>query len=206
MARQNFPAHSHIRDSIAQLAARLMAEGVDDFALAKRKAARQLGVPETQQLPNNGEVEQALRTYQALYRSGTQDGLLQQLRTQALEIMRELACFEPLLSGSVLRGTATPYSDINLFLFADSQKDVELHLLNRGINFKTSEKRLRFGDNWRSATVLLLSDSGAAAVRLTILSIGDRRCMPWCQIDGRAARGARLTEVQALLDGATPAV
>lgn len=177
-----------------------MAEGVDDFALAKRKAARQLGVPDTQQLPNNSEVEQALRTHLALYRSGTQGGLLHQLRTQALEIMRELACFEPLLSGSVLRGTATPYSDINLFLFADSQKDVELHLLNRGISFKTSEKRLRFGDNWRTATVLLLSDSGTAEVRLTILAVGDRRYLPWCSVDGGAARGARLMEVQALLD------
>lgn len=176
-----------------------MAEGLDDFAMAKRKAARQLGVPDTQQLPNNSEVEQALRTHLALYRSGTQGGLLHQLRTQALEIMRELACFEPLLSGSVLRGTATPYSDINLFLFADSQKDVELHLLNRGISFKTSEKRLRFGENWRTATVLLLNDSGTAEVRLTILSIDERRCLPWCSVDGRAARVARLQEVQALL-------
>lgn len=200
MARHNHPSHSHIRDSIAQLAARLMAEGIDDFALAKRKAARQLGISEAQHLPNNSEVEQALRTYQALYRHDNQDSLLHQLRTQALHIMRELAGFDPMLSGSVLRGTATPYSDINLMLFADSPKDVEMYLLNRGIDYKASEKRFHFSDGWRMAPVLLLSQSGQADVWLAVFSLNDRKCLPLCPVEGRATQGARLAQVQALLE------
>ena len=45
------------RSRIAYLAARLMAEdGIEDYALAKRKAARQAGMPDTRELPTNYEV------------------------------------------------------------------------------------------------------------------------------------------------------
>jgi hypothetical protein len=51
-----------MRERIAHLAARLIAvDGIDDYALAKRKAARQAGAPDTRNLPNNDEVEHALR-------------------------------------------------------------------------------------------------------------------------------------------------
>jgi hypothetical protein len=56
------------RSRIAYLAARLMAEdGIEDYALAKRKAARQAGVPDTRELPANEEIAEALRTYQQIY-------------------------------------------------------------------------------------------------------------------------------------------
>src|SRR2546426_228906 len=56
-----------MRARIAAAAARLMAEdGIDDFALAKRKAARQLGAADTQSLPRNDEIEAELRAYRAL--------------------------------------------------------------------------------------------------------------------------------------------
>ena len=42
------------RSRIAHLAARLMVEdGIEDYAAAKRKAARQAGVSDTRQLPAN---------------------------------------------------------------------------------------------------------------------------------------------------------
>jgi len=205
MARHSHQPHNHVRDSIAQLAARLMAEGIEDFALAKRKAARQLGVSDAQHLPNNSEVEQALRAYQALFGQALHPGedhqtTLRKLRAQALRIMRELERFDPLLTGSVLRGTATPYSDINLMLFADSQKDIELHLLNRDLPYKTSDKRFRFSDSTRMAPVLLLSFNGEADVRLAIFSAADRKCLPLSPVDGRPVQGARLAEVQSLLE------
>src|SRR5438270_11760680 len=59
-----------MRARIAAAAARLMAEdGIDDFALAKRKAARQLGAFDTQSLPRNDEMEAELRAYRALYQA-----------------------------------------------------------------------------------------------------------------------------------------
>jgi hypothetical protein len=53
---------STLRRQIASAAARLIAEeGIRDYGLAKRKAARQLGVGPNEELPNNAEIEEAVR-------------------------------------------------------------------------------------------------------------------------------------------------
>ena len=67
--RSNRQADS-MRARIAAAAARIMAEdGVDDFGLAKRKAARTLGAAETQALPGYDQIEAELRAYRALYQA-----------------------------------------------------------------------------------------------------------------------------------------
>ena len=54
MSRRNGARHNGMRERIAAAAARIMAEeGIDDFALAKRKAARRLGAPDSEALPGN---------------------------------------------------------------------------------------------------------------------------------------------------------
>ena len=82
----------HMREHIAHLAARLMAvDGIDDYALAKRKAAREAGAQSTRNLPNNDEIASALRTYQTLYQPDDQRKRLRQLRTEARNMMELLA-------------------------------------------------------------------------------------------------------------------
>ena len=67
-SRANGFRSGHLRQEIAAVAARMMAEdGIQDFGFAKRKAARQLGATETDTLPTNLEVEAALREYQSIY-------------------------------------------------------------------------------------------------------------------------------------------
>lgn len=201
MAR-NSSSRGHMRERITQLAARLMAEGgVDDFALAKRKAARQLGVADTRHLPNNSEIEHALRDYHALYQRDEQRDRLRALREQAVRVMRELAPFAPHLTGAVLAGTATRYSDIHLMLFTDNPKEVELFLLNRNLPFKSGEKRYRFSDSVRPIPVLTLTGSGEADVDAAIFSTADRKCMPLSNVDGLATQKARLAEVETMLAG-----
>src|SRR5690606_27636218 len=103
------------RGRIAHLAARLMAEdGVEDYALAKRKAARQAGLDDSRDLPSNEEVESALRTYRVLYEQQTHGDRLRALRMKALAAMRLWSRFRPYLTGSVLTGTAGRYADVNL--------------------------------------------------------------------------------------------
>ena len=200
MAHHKHTTHSHLREQIAQLAARFMAEGTEDFALAKRKAARQLGAADTQNLPNNSEIEQALRTYHALYQHADQADILRKLRAQALSVMQAFIGFDPMLTGPVFRGTATAYSDIDLVLFADSPKDIELFLLNRNLPYKASEKRFRFSDGLRAIPLLRLSYAEEADVQLVIFAPSDRRSMPLSTVDGRVMNGAHLPQVKALLD------
>lgn len=130
------------RSLIAGAAARLIAEdGINNFTIAKRKAARSLGLPETAQLPDNAEVEIQLRTHQRLFQNPEQIEELAYLRRKAVEIMTILQQFNPYLTGPVLDGTAGRYTEVDLQLFTDSAKDVEIFLLNRQVDFAHSEPR-----------------------------------------------------------------
>jgi hypothetical protein len=151
-----------MREQLAHHAAKLMAEdGITDHAFAKRKAARQLGAADTQHMPSNQEVDDALHSYRALYQRDVHPDVLHQLREQALTTMRLLADFHPYLTGSVLNGTAGEQSDINLLLFSDDAKAVLLFLLKHRIAFEDGEWKVRV--NGREETVpsyTLTSESG----------------------------------------------
>jgi len=151
-----------MRRQIAYLAARLMAEnGISDFAIAKQKAARQAGTSDTNSLPDNREIEIALRAYQALFLGDEQPKQLHRLRELALEAMRLLSDFKPLLTGSVLKGTAGAHSGIDLQLFANDSKEVELFLINHGIIYRTQLRHVCVGGKSREIPVLRLEFSGA---------------------------------------------
>ncbi|WP_255992123.1 nucleotidyltransferase domain-containing protein [Chitinolyticbacter albus] len=138
-----------LRLEIAHRAARLIAEDhINDFGLAKKKAARQLGVTEARNLPSNQEIEEALADYRAIYQPGHDDALLS-LRRKAIQVMRWLSPFQPYLTGSVLNGVASEHSDINLLLFLDDPKSVELFLLNERVNYEHLDPRNspRFADH-----------------------------------------------------------
>jgi hypothetical protein len=135
------PGHGQLRQRIAQLAAQLMSEaGIRDYALAKRKAARQLGVASPQPLPSNDEVDAALLEYRALFEPEAHQRDLRALRAEALEVMRALARFEPILTGGTVTGAISPHSEIEIELYSDSSKDFERYLLNEEIAFKTEER------------------------------------------------------------------
>lgn len=134
--------HGNMRRSIASLAARLMAEdGIEDYGLAKRKAARQLGASETEALPNNAEIESELRAYQTLYQGEEQHARIRELRRTALEVMALLTDFDVCLTGPVLDGTAGRYAGIDLEIFTDDAKAVEFFLLDRHVDYTHEETR-----------------------------------------------------------------
>ncbi|MDB5812702.1 MAG: hypothetical protein JWN94_4824 [Betaproteobacteria bacterium] len=172
MARDT--GRSSLRDNIASIAARLMAEdGIEDYAQAKRKAARQAGASDTRQMPTNDEIDVALAAYRALFQH---DHALQlrELRELAVAVMAEMAAFNPYLTGSVLRGSAGRYADIQLQLYCENTKSVEHHLLGRGIQFRSAEARLYAGDLPVVAPVLIFNREGYD-VYLTLLSPRDLR-------------------------------
>lgn len=135
-------AHArHNRARIADLAARFVAEhGIHDYGLAKRKAARQLGLPEGQGLPSNEEVDAALIQRQDLFDPEEQAATLAALRQQALAVMRVFQRFEPTLTGPVASGAVSEHSLVELEISADSSKDFEQFLFNQGIEFKIQDR------------------------------------------------------------------
>lgn len=199
MARRNRPtsiqnAYSPtLRAEVAHAAARLMAEdGIADYGQAKRKALKQLGLPQTHPLPPNVEVEEALRAYQALYQDEEQSERLHYLRATAVDLMRLLSDFHPYLTGSVLDGTAGRHAAIDLQLFADSAKDVEIFLLNKHIAFEHGVLR---GER---AEAVFVVDNDDCRANLIVLPPRDERVVLKTH-DGRSRERARIDAVQALL-------
>lgn len=130
--------NSPLSTDLAVAAARLIAEQGCDYGTAKRRAAEELLGARTvarAALPDNRLIEMELRRHLRLYAAQSHPALLTALRRVAADLMDRLARFEPHLVGAVLNGTATEYSDIHLRLFVDSAKDVELALLEAGIDF-----------------------------------------------------------------------
>ncbi len=127
-----------LRSEVAAAAARLIADEGCDYAQAKRRAVRDLlgdGSDTRGAMPDNAEIEHELRRHLQLFAADTHPGLLTSLRCTAADLMARLAQFNPHLVGAVLNGTATEHSDIELHLFTDSAKDVEVFLMDAGIDF-----------------------------------------------------------------------
>ena len=194
-ARQN-----GMRARIAAAAARLMAEdGIDDFALAKRKAARGLGAPNTEALPGNDEIEAELRAYLALYRADEHPERVADLRRLALEVMQALERFNPYLTGPVLAGTAGPYAEIELQLFPESTKEVEIFLIDRYLPYEASDERRYSGDRTRAAAVISLHWQGVP-LRLSVFDPRDERSALKTTPSGRVTLRAGIAAVRDLLE------
>ena len=143
MARETHSRQRQLREQIAQLAARLIAEdGIDDWGLAKRKAARTLGLTEAHCLPTNAELEAALLEYQRIFAEDEQREELHWLRSQALDLMDLFERFQPHLVGPVLSGAIGKYPTIHLHLFTDDEKAIEWFLLNESIPYDPSQRRV----------------------------------------------------------------
>ncbi|MFL6567413.1 MAG: hypothetical protein ACJ8G5_20910 [Burkholderiales bacterium] len=177
-------------------------DGIDDFALAKRKAAKQLGVLESQALPGNDEIEAELRAYLALYQAEEHPQRVIELREIALDAMRALERFNPYLTGPVLKGIAGPYAEIDLQLFPDSVKEVEIFLLDRNIPYATYEGRRFAGDRAHAVSVLVL-EWQSAPLRLSIFDPRDERIALKSSQAGRVMDRAGIAEVGALLRDGT---
>jgi hypothetical protein len=185
---------SHLRRAIATAAARLMAEdGIGDYGAAKRKAARSLGAGEGEALPTNEEVETELRAWQSLYQEDEQRERVHDLRATALEVMQLLADFTPYLTGGALDGTAGRYSAVELDLYADSSKDVEIALLSRGISYDIMDNR-RVG-----VDAQLRLEWNDLPVLITIYPLAAERRQPRQPQGGRGRRRVRAEAVTELL-------
>jgi len=189
-ATRNHGRADHLRRErdrvrIAQAAARLIVEhGLTDWTLAKRKAARQLMLPETSALPSNDEIEAALADHHALFGGTAHLIALRRQRGEALTWMRKLARWDPLLVGGVAEGWASEHSDVRLELVADDPKAVEMALVGEGVAYAALPSRTE------DAATHLRIDSERASLRLAILTPQQRRNRPRQSDETRLAANA----------------
>jgi hypothetical protein len=189
---------SNLRRHIAYIAARMIAEDGADYATAKRKAASQAGLADANLLPDNQEIEEALREYQELYQKDEQPAHLRHLREVAVKVMREFEGFRPALVGPVLSGTAGQFSDVNLHLYTDDPKTLSIFLLNKRYRFEEGAKRVQRGGRFDEVPQISL-EIDDVTVTMTVLDPGDERSAARVRADDEPMVRARLAEVEALL-------
>jgi hypothetical protein len=201
MTRRDSPRSGNLRRALAQEAARIMAEqGIDDFLMAKRKAAVRLGVTEAAALPRNTEIEAALVEYQRLFGADAHAESLHDQRRAALLAMEWLGRFTPRLVGPVLVGTATAHTDIQLHLFADTPEQVAMELMDRAVAYEITERRVRLDPERVKPLPGLRFAVAGQPIEATVFPLDGIRQAPVSPVDGRPMRRADTTEVRSLLD------
>lgn len=201
MSKRMGPRAEHLRRAVAQEAARIMAEhGVDDYGLAKRKAAERLGATDIAVLPRNAEIEAALADHHRLFEAATHSSTLTDLRRTALHAMRLLRKFEPRLVGPVLSGTASAHSEINLHLFAEGSEAVVLHLMDNDVPHQVAERRLRYEPDRIVLYPVVQFVAGDRPIDAVVFPVNGIRQSPSSAVDGKPMRRADAPEVDALVE------
>lgn len=205
MSKRMNPRAEHLRQALAQEAARIMSEqGIDDYRLAKRKAAERLGATDIAVLPKNTEIEAALAAHHRLFERDRHSSVLRSARNTALQAMRLLRQFEPRLVGPVLSGTASAHSEVNLHLFADSAEVVALHLMDQSIPHEFGERRLRYEPDRLVTYPVVRFVAGNREIDATVFPVNGIRQSPASPVDGRPMRRADSAEVELLLSESAP--
>lgn len=201
MPRRTANKAGELRTRVAEEAARIMREqGIRDFLLAKRKAADRLGVVDRNALPANQEISAALAVQQRLFGGAAHHDNLRALREVALRAMDLLERFNPRLVGPVLTGTATPHTDVSLHVFAPTPEDVAFMLIERGVRYRTGDRRVRLASGESVSYPSFEFETGEVPVEAAVFPEHGLREAPLCPISGGPMRRARRDEIEALLD------
>ena len=188
---------------IAQEAARLMyEEGIGEYRDAKRKAARRFGPEKAlglgSHLPSNAEIHAELARLIATYEGEVQPERLLNMRLLALRLLELLAPFRPYLVGSVLSGTVTARSDVDLHLFAASPEEVVEFLKARSIPFDAEVVTIHVGGEYREFPHIYLDEEGVV-IECTVYPPEEIHRIPKSSITGRPMERADLKKLKRLL-------
>ena len=194
-----------MRRRVAVEAARLMSEnGIRDFQMAKRKAAQRLGANDKSQLPNNAEIEDALREYQRIFQTEEHPQTLRRLREEARDAMKFFKEFDPRLVGPVLEGTADRFSAVCLHLFCDAPEQVMILLDENGIDYEEQNRKLKYAHDEMQEYPALIIPRDDIRVDVTLLPPEAIRQAPLDKVDDHPMHRASLASLEELLKKSTP--
>jgi hypothetical protein len=143
----------------AAAAAALIARDRLRWSDAKRAVLESTGI-----LPDDALVASEIRRWCALFEPQRHAQLLAVKRRAALALMEALPSFRPMLTGHVLSGAATADTAVTVWIGAPSEKDVEIALLNLGLEYDV----LGSEGSGRSASVSYLLEVRGENAVLTV--------------------------------------
>lgn len=140
-----------VRQEIAMAAARLIAEEGLDYPSAKNQAIKTVLGGQAlakNRLPNDQDIQNEVRAYQALFQAEHQPQELAELRAVAAEFMGKIPMFEPIIYGAAVNGTGSALSDIHLLAFSDDEKEIDYWLFNQHIQAEPCNDALLAGKSF----------------------------------------------------------
>ncbi|NIW24271.1 MAG: hypothetical protein GWN29_06720 [Gammaproteobacteria bacterium] len=174
--------------------------GIQDYGLAKRKAAERFGVRSAGALPSNSEIESRVIERQRIFEPDEHTERAIELRRIAAELMRLLEAFQPRIAGPVLSGAITVSTCIELHLFTDAPEEVIYTLEAERFSLRNCQRRYRFnGQDTVVVPGFRFSANGACVDALTFPEKGIRQA-PMSPIDGRPMRRADRAALLALIE------
>jgi hypothetical protein len=188
------------RQMLAQEAARIIVEqGIQDYRIAKTKAAERLGMQDRGSLPRNAEIELAVSNHLKLFDRESHLDLLRMMRRAALAAMDMLSPFSVRLVGPVLHGTAAENSCVNLHVFADASEMVAFKLRENDVKYRPFERRLKSRRDRLETFAAFRFMQDEAPIEATVFPIDGVRQAPISPVDGKPMRRADKKAVLELL-------
>jgi hypothetical protein len=185
------------RGEVAREAARLLYTGAaEEYKQAKDQAARNLGVNAK---PSNYEVALELDLLADQTGGEERKRLLVTMRDHALALMRLLSEYDPVLTGSVWRGTARRGSDVDINVYSSDPGDVESKLRSAGYSVEVSKEEVftQRGRTMRSTHVFVVLNEAKGEV--VVRPPEERGEAERCEIYGDMKKGLRLAELEKLM-------
>lgn len=193
----------NLKQRVAREAANLLYFGAEkEYKQAKNKAAQILG---TNFLPSNLEVALELDKIAEEKEGPTRRNRLICMRKEALQVMKLLREYKPLLIGSVWRGTIKVGSDIDIAVYTDEPEEIIEVLRNNGINVLKSNwanvnKR---GETLESFHIYAQTEA-KHSLEIVARKMEDYGKKRKCETFGDEIRGLKIKELEKVLqDNAT---
>lgn len=190
-----------LRRAIAVEAARLKYEGfADEYFQAKRKAAKRFGVNARyhHNLPTNGEIKEELLRFADIHEGEDRFLRLEDMRRQALELMKILKRFHPKLIGSVLKGLVRQGSDIDIHVFTNSIYAVQMLLAEEQI-FSEIDRKHVIKDGVGQEFVHIRAEVDDFPIELTVYSKDKKNFRFMSSVTGGPLETATIRELEDLI-------
>ena len=187
-----------MRKKVAREAAHFLYSGVEkEYKQAKLKAAKTFGV---HFLPTNLEVVIEFNRVAEEKEGATRKERLIEMRRQALKLMRILKPYNPVLVGSVWRGTIHRESDIDITVYSDKPNDVLEVIKQNNLRVMRTEWATVTKEGLKKTSFhIYLELQTKEKVEIIVRSPEDANYKERCEIYGDVINGLRARKLEKIL-------
>jgi predicted nucleotidyltransferase len=187
-----------LRRRVAKEAATLLYFGIEkEYKQAKMRAAKTLGV---HLMPSNIEVAMELDKIANENEGATRMERLVKMRREALNLMKILEEYNPILVGSVWRGTIYRESDIDIIAYHNEPQKIPKLLEKKGFKiFESGWTAITKKGKLKKSYHIILELPNGEKAEVTIRGVEELGVKERCEIYGDIISGLNIQELERVL-------